>query len=228
MLADEVDFVIGVDPHCDQHALAGVRAATGEGVHQATAAASSSGYAAVLEAAVAFAPGRRAFAIEGSGSYGSGLTRTLQNEGERVIEVSRIKRGRRGGKSDALDAIRAARSALETETHAQPRAAGKREALRTLLVTREGGLDAKRAALTQLRALIVTAPEPLRTQLRQLTTAKLLRQLAATQPSRRRDPELRGTLLALRTLARRIQHLALEQRELDREIAALVDELAPA
>ena len=228
MLADEVDFVIGVAPHRDEHALAVVRAATGAVVYQATAAASGRGYESVLEAALAYAPGRRVFAIEGSGSYGRGLTRALGARGERVVEVSRIKRGRSGAKSDALDAVRAARVAIAAEAPAAPRAAGKREALRALLVTREGALDAKRAGLAQLRALIVTAPEPLRAQLRALTRAKLLARLAASQPARRSDPEERGMLLAMRGLARRLQQLTREERELEREIKLLVDELAPA
>ncbi len=45
----------------------------------------------------------------GSGSFGAGLTRSLTGRGERVLEVSRVRRERRpGGKTDALDAVRAA------------------------------------------------------------------------------------------------------------------------
>ena len=74
-------------------------------------AADSGGYAEALRLAETHAPGRRAFAVEGTGSYGAGLTRFLTGKGERVFEVGRLPRQRRGsGKTDALDAVRAARS----------------------------------------------------------------------------------------------------------------------
>jgi transposase len=127
--------------------------------------------------------GRRAFAVEGSGSFGAGLTRLLDRQGETVFEVGRLRRERRsGGKTDALDAIRAARVVLSQERPAQPRAGGQREALRALMAAREGAVNARRAGLCQLRDLIVTAPEPLRTELRPLTRARLLKRLAAVQP----------------------------------------------
>ncbi len=111
MLADEVDFVVGVDPHRDSHALAGVHVVSGAVLFEATVAASSSGSARALKLVDQYATGRRAFAVEGTGSFGAGLTRFLTARGERVIEVGRLRRERRsGGKTDALDAIRAARS----------------------------------------------------------------------------------------------------------------------
>ena len=228
MLADELDYVIGVDPHRDRHALAVVHTTSGQVVFEATAAASSGGYRSVLRLAEQRAPGRRAFAIEGTGSYGKGLARFLAGQGERVLEVGRLKRDERsGGKTDALDAVRAARSLLARARPAEPRSGGKREALRALTVAREGALNAKRAGLCQLRSLLVTCPEPLRGELRNLTRARLLQRLQAVRPTRHHDPELRGTLLALRAVARRIQHLTIEERDLKDEIETLVDELAP-
>ena len=41
------------------------------------------------------------------------------------------------------------------------------------------------------------------------------------------DPELRGILLALRSVARRVQQLIAEERELAREIKTLTEKLAP-
>ena len=73
----------------------------------------------------------------------------------------------------------------------------------------------------------MTTPEPLRSELRPLTPAPLLRRLAATRPDARCDPELRGSLLALRSIARRILQLQAEERELTRRIEALVRKLAP-
>jgi transposase len=55
----------------------------------------------------------------------------------------------------------------------------------------------------------------------------LLQRLAATGPERRADPELRGGLLALRSVARRVLQLTSEERELTREIEKLIRKLAP-
>jgi Transposase len=228
MLADQLDYVVGVDPHRDSHALAVVEVITGAVVFEARVAASRDGYAHALALVEQHAQGRRAFAIEGTGSFGAGMTRFLGGCGERVLEVGRLRRERRtGGKSDALDAIRAARSVLGSERPATPRAGGERQALQALVAAREGAVTAKRAGLCQLRDLLITTPEPLRSELRPLTRAQLLQRLAATRPATRRDPELRGSLLALRSIARRVLQLTAEERELAREIETLTRALAP-
>jgi len=227
MLADELDYVIGVDPHRDTHALAVVDVRSGGVVFEATAVADGEGYESVLRLANQHAPGRRAFAVEGTGSFGAGLARFLLSHEERVLEVGRLRRERRSGKNDALDAIRAARSVLGQTQPARPRAGGEREALLALSAAREGAVTARRAGLCQLRGLLVSAPEPLRAELRSLTRAQLLRRLAAVRPEGRQDPELRGTLLALRALARRVKALTVEERELAREIETLTRKLAP-
>ena len=228
MLADQLDYVVGVDPHRDSHALAVVHVLSGAVVLETTVAASSDGYAQALKLVEAHAAGRRAFAVEGTGSFGAGLTRFLTRRGERVLEVSRLRRERRsGGKTDALDAVRAARGVLAQERPATPRAGGERQALQALVAAREGAVNAKCAALGQLRDLLVTTPEPLRGELRPLTPARLLKRLAATRPDGRRDPELRGTMLALRSIARRVLQVTAEERELAREIETIIRKLAP-
>ena len=228
MLADQLDYVIGVDPHRDTHALAIVEARTGVVVFEAMVAANSGGYAEALQLAERHAGGRRAFAVEGTGSFGAGLTRFLTAEGQQVFEVSRLRRERRsGGKTDALDAVRAARSVLDGKRPAIPRASGEREALRALLAAREGAVSARTAALNQLRDLLITTPEPLRNELRPLSRARLLARLTSARPDRRNDPELRGTQLALKAVARRIQQLTAEERKLAREIERLTSRLAP-
>lgn len=228
MLADQLDYVVGVDPHRDSHALAIVEVVTGAVVFEATIAADGDGYQRALSLVDEHAAGRRVFAIEGTGSFGRGLTRFLEGEGERVLEVGRLRRERRtGGKTDALDAIRAARAVLASERPATPRAGGERQALQALVAAREGAVEARRAGLCQLRDLLITTPEPLRSELRTLTPARLVRRLAATRPGGRRDPELRGSLLALRSIARRVLQLSAEERELAREIKTLTRTLAP-
>ena len=228
MLADQLDYIVGVDPHRDSHALAVVHVVSGAVVLESTVVASSDGYAQALQLVELHASGRRAFAVEGTGSYGAGLTRFLTGRGEQVCEVGRLRRERRsGGKTDALDAVRAARSVLTQERPATPRAGGERQALQALVAAREGAVNGRRAGLCQLRDLLITAPEPLRGELRPLTRARLLQRLAATRPHGRQDAELRGSLLALGSIARRIAQLTAEERELAREIETLTRKLAP-
>ena len=107
-----LDFVVGVDPHRDQHAVGVVEVVGGVVVFETSVAADSGGYAEALAAASAHAPGRRAFAVEGTGSYGAGLTRFLRGQGERVFEVGRLPKQRGRQKTDVLDAVRAARAVL--------------------------------------------------------------------------------------------------------------------
>ena len=134
MLADQLDYIVGVDPHRDSHSLAVVHIVSGVVVFEATINANSDGYAQALSLVDEHARGRRAFAIEGTGSYGAGLTRFLTRESERVLEVSRLRRERgSGGKSDALDAVRAARSVLAQQRPSTPRAGGERQALQALV-----------------------------------------------------------------------------------------------
>ena len=68
MLADGLDYVLGVDTHRDQHALAVVRAPAGALLAGSEIAASSDGDEAALRFADRYATGRRVGAIEGTGS----------------------------------------------------------------------------------------------------------------------------------------------------------------
>ncbi len=88
--------------------------------------------------------------------------------GERVVEVARPKRSHRTGgrKSDTINAIRAARETLSCEHLIDPRRRGQREALRVLVSTRASAVVARTRAINHLKALIVSAPEALRAELR--------------------------------------------------------------
>jgi len=138
MLADELDYVLGVDTHRDEHVMAVVTAPAGAVVAGSAAPTNGRGYRELLRVAERHAPGRRAWAIEGTGSYGAGLARFLAGRGETVLELSRTARAERRlrGKDDELDAVRTARAALASQTLALPRAGEQREALRLLLVAR--------------------------------------------------------------------------------------------
>src|SRR4051794_8479877 len=111
MLADLYDYVIGGDPDRDTIDLAVVDTATGGARAHVAASADGAGYARVLKWAQQHAPGRRVWALEGTGSFAAGLTVALAGADEDVVEVGGLKRVR-GNKNDRLDAVRAARSAM--------------------------------------------------------------------------------------------------------------------
>jgi len=110
MLAELIDGVIGVDTHRDTLTAAAVTTLGGV-LAQTTTSADAAGYQQLLDFARLHLPGRRCWAVEGAGSFGTGLAAVLQQHGERVVEVGRPKRPahRTGANSDALDAVRAAR-----------------------------------------------------------------------------------------------------------------------
>ena len=229
MLADELDYVVGVDTHRDQHALAIVAAKTGGVVAQRSVPTTARGYAAAMRFAEQHAPGARLWVIEGAGHYGAGLTRHLNARGQAVHEVARTTRAERRlrGKSDPLDAIRAARGTLADDHVALPRSGAHQEALRVLLLARRSAVDVRRVALVQSRSLIVTAPEAIRLELRQLPLAELLGRCSRFRRSSTRTPDELATILALRSLAQRIQAATQEAAELKREILAHVGATVP-
>jgi len=229
MLADELDYVLGVDTHRDEHVLAVVAAPAGAVLAREVVHADARGYGEALRFAERVAPGRRAWAIEGTGSYGAGLARFLAGRGELVLELSRTPRAERRprGKDDTLDAERTARAALASDTLALPRAGERREALRLLLAARRSAVDVRRQALGQLRGVIVTAPERLRRELRDLPTGKLLDRCSRLRRTTPGADEL-ATRLVLRSLARRIQAATVEAGELEHEILGHVRAVAPA
>ena len=76
MLADEVDYVIGVDTHRDEHVLAVVVAPTGAVVARRAVRASARGYAEAVRFAEQHARATRVWAVEGAGHYGTCLLYT--------------------------------------------------------------------------------------------------------------------------------------------------------
>ena len=127
----------------------------------------------------------------------------------------------------SVDAEAAARAALAGDDTATPKAAtGAVEMLRALRVARRSAVKARSQAANQLDSLVVTAPDQLRAQLRQLPAARLVEVAAALRPGELNSP-LAAVKLALRELARRHQALSAEIDRLDAHIGKLTSTTAP-
>lgn len=92
MLADGLDFVIGVDTHAASHTLVLIEVASRRRRSPLEIEACRRGYRQALSLARRRGRGRRVWALEGTGSYGAGLARFLHAHGERVLEVERPAR----------------------------------------------------------------------------------------------------------------------------------------
>ena len=230
MLAQPVDLVIGVDTHASSHTLVVVDGASGRTRSSLEVSASRRGYRQALRLAERQGAVARVWAIEGTGSYGAGLTRFLTERGERVLEIERPARERAGSrgrlKSDRLDAERAARQLLAGTAGATPRLGEATQALRALATTREGAVTACTQALNQLRALIVSAPPELRERLQGLSEARLLTACARLRPDQS-GSQRAAVALALRSLASRVRQLRHEAHTLERELTHRIKQLAP-
>jgi transposase len=223
MLADQVDVVVGVDTHKYTNTAAVVLAATGGVLDEKTAPTSPEGYEALFEMAVTHGAAR-AWAIEGTNSYGAGLTRFLRERGEWVIELDRPNRtARRGGKkSDPLDAVRSAREALSRPELGQPRAMGDRAALSVLLAARRSAVEARTAAQRQIQALVLAAPEPVRARFRGKTSNQAVTSASRLRILSHQDTETNATIGVLRSLARRVLELEAETNLHERAIVEIV------
>ena len=222
-LAELYDFVIGGDPDRDTIDLAAVDTATGAVRGHIADRSDGAGYARLLAWAQQHAPGRRVWALEGTGSFAAGLATMLAEAGEDVVEITGRKRVR-GAKNDRIDAVRAARTALAREQQAAPRARGLREALRQILVTRQGILVSGTKAINELKSLIVVAPEHLRAGLRGCSLRTQLDRIEALASPAGASIEHRITVLTLRCIAARVRFLLEQTDELDPELLALVSQ----
>ncbi len=109
MLAELVDHVIGVDPDRDWITVAALDSRTAGVITTDRFPATRDGYRDAIAWADAHTEeSERAWVIEGTASYGRGLTMALERLDELVIEFDRPMRKatKDGAKSDALDTIR--------------------------------------------------------------------------------------------------------------------------
>lgn len=218
--------VIGVDTHKDTHTAA-VLSRTGVVIESLTVTADPAGYRQLI----AFGDRHQAhlWAIEGTGSYGAGLTAALADAGQRVVEIDRPHRpARRGGaKSDDIDAVLAARQALAGVGLAEPRGRGDREAIRVLLTTRAQAVEFRSRAVSALHALVTSAPDSIRQRLRALSSGQLLARCVAMRGSARHSSEEAATVTALRATASRALACETEAADLEAKLKDLVQRAAP-
>jgi transposase len=168
--------------------------------------------------------------VEGTGSYGAGLTRYLLDLGVKVVEVDRPDRRtrRQRGKSDPIDAEAAARAVLAGVVTAP---AKRRDSRRGVDPGAPGGPQRCHQGPNrsdQLKGLLVTAPASLREALEGRSTAALAAACARWRPDETAlaDP-LDATKAALRVVACRIQQLDEEIGVADQRLATLVGRAAP-
>ena len=166
--------------------------------------------------------------IEGTSSYGLGITRAAVAAGLEVFEVIRPERSvrRREGKSDPIDAYQAAQAVLAGRATAAAKTADI-TALRALHNARRSAVKARAAAQVQIGHQLITAPVGIREKYRNLAAARLIQSLAACRPAVHPDPEQRLVLTALKSLARRHQCLTQEITKLDTALTTVIEQTAP-
>jgi transposase len=218
----------GVDTHLDVHVAAALDPLGGL-LGTERFETDSAGYKALLAWFETFGNVTK-IGIEGTGSYGSGLSRYLRRAGVEVIEVDRPNREerRRSGKSDPLDAVEAARAALSGRASGSPKSRdGAVEAIRVLVVAKRSARQARVKALVQMRHLGYSAPEQLRCRLKGLSVSALVAEGTKLRPTRSPDPVTAATKASLSSLAHRISSLDAELAELDQRIETLLVATVP-
>jgi transposase len=228
MQHEKLDVTGGVDTHADQH-VAAVVDEVGRILSTSSFSTDEPGYRDLLDWMSSFGKVTRV-GVEGTGAYGAGLARYLASQNVQVVEVDRPNRRlrRKRGKSDATDAEAAARAALNGEATGLPKASnGLVESLRALRVARRSAVKARTQAFNQIRDLIVTAPEELRSKLRALNGDSRIEVCARLRPDPSMDPTS-ATKTALLSLARRHQGLSEEIARLDEALGKICAELNPA
>jgi len=243
---DTLEISLGVDTHLDTH-VAAVIDPLGRHLGQESFDTTVAGFKALLAWATTFGT-ITVVGVEGTGAYGAGLARFLTAEGLIVVEVDRPDRKTRRdqGKSDPIDAYSAARAAASGRASGIPKThTGDVESIRVLRVARTGAVRARAKALTQLKSLIVTAPDALRAQLGDLNGSRLVTTCARLRPARSQSPPssspsskrspspapltdpTAATKRSLAAIAARFELLGKEIAGLDDDLDALLTPLAP-
>ncbi|TGD38814.1 IS110 family RNA-guided transposase [Brevibacterium aurantiacum] len=218
----------GIDTHADTHHLAVIDQA-GRRLADAQIPTTATGYQAALRFLGSW-PGLVSVGIECTGSYGAAVTRAVREAGITVFEVNRPNRfdRRLHGKSDPFDAYSAAEAVLGGRASAAPKGGdGLVESLRVLRTSRSSALQARTATINQIKGMLITAPEDLRTRYKGLSTPKLIAALAASRPTPTPVTAAEATAYSLRLLARRWQALTGQIEDLAGHLQRLLDDHAP-
>jgi transposase len=224
----KVEVILGVDTHLDVHVAVALDR-LGRRLGELSVPTTAKGYESLVRWAEGFGAVRCA-GVEGTSSYGAGITRQLRTAAIPVTEVERPKRRHlhRNSKSDSRDAESAARAVLAGETAGEPKSAdGRVEMIRALRTARRSAVKSRTQAANQLRCLRVTAPDGLRRRLRGLSTKELVAVVARFRLKDDPDDVLEATRFALRSVARRYEVLSEEIAQLDVQLDRLVVETAP-
>ena len=134
----EAAVTIGVDTHAEGHVAVALEH-LGRRLGTCTVPTTEASYAGFLRWASQLGE-IHTIGMEGTGSYGAGLSRWLRARGLTVVEVERPKRQARygRGKSDPIDAELAARAVQAGTALGQPKAGlGRVEMIRALSVARQ-------------------------------------------------------------------------------------------
>ncbi|MGH9252823.1 MAG: IS110 family transposase [Acidimicrobiales bacterium] len=210
----------GADTHADTVHVALITA-LGRDLADREFPTTPAGYRAAVEFCYSRGPITRV-GIEGTSSYGAGLSRAARAGGLQVLEVNRPNRAerRRRGKSDPIDAYQAAHAVLSGRATSAPKTESI-EGLRALRTARRSAVKARTAAANQIHQLLITAPDPVRDKFRGLTDKKLVKTLANCRPACY-DPINYAVLIALKTIAQRHRYLHAQITYLTDAITALV------
>lgn len=218
----------GVDTHLDVHVAAALDDLGGVlGVESFDA--SSAGNQKLLAWLVSFGDVAKV-GVEGTGSYGASLARSLRAAAVCVVEVDRPNRQarRRTGKSDPADAVEAARAALSGRAQGAGKTRdGNVEAIRALLVAKRSAKSTRIKSMNQIRHLGFTAPDELRERLRGVSRDNLGAVAASFRPRADGDPVITATKTAIRILGRRVLALDDELASIDKLLRPLVTTTAP-
>jgi transposase len=192
-LAQEV--IVGVDTRKDVHVAVAIDI-HGRRLGERMLPTTERGCTELQRWALGFAS-RACYGVEGTGSYGAGLSRYLLAQGSQVTEIRgpnrKLRRDR--GKSDPIDAEAAARAVLAgTSTIAPKHGDAWVEQLRILRVARRSAIRARTQALNQIHAVVVGAPQELRDSLSGIPRHDLLRRAARFRLSCPSDPRVDSAL----------------------------------
>lgn len=219
----------GVDAHKDEHVPC-VIDALGRKVREGAFPATPGGYREPA-GAIGDPAGCLAVGVEGACSFGAGLAAHLAESGFNVVEVLRPKRDKRrrgSGKNDFIDAERAARAAIAGDGTSVPKSRdGRAEAARPALRAREILVRAQTQVMNAAKALINTAPEPIRGKYSRLNGKRLMNALRRRRPAAG-DEARDALMLSLSALAATWTDAESRAAELESAVAGIVREKAPA